>query len=77
MRGAIFSVFVLVVAVCCADTKTWRDSNGRILGTARTDSMGRMTYRDSSGMLIGTARADGCGTTTCHDSQGRLLSVGR
>ena len=58
-RNMIAAAVVLVVAVCCANTKTWRDSNGRILGTERTDSMGRTTYRDSNGMLIGTARTDG------------------
>ena len=58
-RNMIAAAVVLVVAVCCANTKTWRDSNGRILGTERTDSMGRTTYRDLNGMLIGTARTDG------------------
>lgn len=73
MRNIILSVVVLVAAVCVADTKTWRDSNGRILGTARTDSMGRTTYRDSNGQLIGTARTDGNESCLSFGCSGSIL----
>ena len=54
-------VLAVALAMACgaSQKKTYRDSNGHIIGVATTDSMGRTTYRDSNGMLIGTARTDG------------------
>ena len=59
------------------EKKTYRDSNGRIIGVATTDSMGRTTCRDLNGRLIGTAKTDGSGRTTFSHSQGRLQGIGR
>ena len=40
-----------------ADTKTvWRDAQGRVMGTATTDSYGKTTYRDAQGRLQGTSQ---------------------
>ena len=54
-------VMAIVFAMVCQayEKKTYRDSNGRIIGVATTDNMGRTTYRDSNGRLIGTAKNDG------------------
>ena len=34
----------------------YRDAQGRLMGTATTDSSGRTTYRDSQGRLQGTKK---------------------
>jgi len=51
---------------------TYRDSGGRTIGTATTDSQGSVTYRDSGGRTTGTSSRDGQGTTTYRDSGGRV-----
>ena len=58
---------------CMADTKTvWRDAQGRVQGTATTDSYGKTTYRDSMGRTVGSSRTDSYGKTTYRDAQGRV-----
>ena len=53
---AAFVVAVFAMA-CEADTKTvWRDSQGRVQGTATTDSYGKTTYRDAQGRVKGTKK---------------------
>ena len=51
----------LTLALICAclfaradKTTVWRDSQGRVLGTATTDSYGKTTYRDSMGRMTGS-----------------------
>ena len=61
----------LVLGLCStvlADTKiTYRDSMGRLQGTATTDSYGKTTYRDAQGRLQGTKTTDSYGKTTYRD----------
>ena len=64
--------FFLVLACPAYEKKTYRDSNGRILGVATTDNMGRTTYRDSNGHILGTATTDGMGRTTYRGSNGQF-----
>ena len=60
-------------AMCHANTKTtYRDSMGRLQGTATTDNYGKTTYRDAQGRLQGTVTTDRYGKTTYRDAQGRL-----
>ena len=43
------------VFACQADTKTvWRDSMGRVQGSATTDRYGKTTYRDAMGRVTGS-----------------------
>jgi YD repeat-containing protein len=57
-------VLALLVALllpwpAAAQTQTFRDSMGRITGTASRDANGTTTYRDASGRITGTATARG------------------
>ena len=49
------AALAVCVAVCLANTKTtYRDSMGRLQGTATTDRYGKTTYRDAQGRMQGT-----------------------
>ena len=64
---------VAAFSACMADTKTtYRDSMGRLQGTATTDKSGKTTFRDAMGRSQGTATTDKSGKTTFRDAQGRL-----
>ena len=66
-------VAMMIAAACHADTKTvWRDAQGRVLGTATTDSYGKTTYRDAQGRVQGTKTTNNYGKTTYRDAQGRV-----
>jgi hypothetical protein len=58
-----------------AQQQTFRDSSGRTIGTATTDSQGTRTFRDDRGRTTGTATRDSGGTTTFRDSQGRTTGT--
>ena len=61
---------------CMADTKTvWRDAQGRVQGTATTDSYGKTTYRDSMGRVTCTATKDSSGKITYRDAMGRTIGT--
>ena len=73
------ATMIVTIALACAgslgyaDTKTvWRDAQGRVQGTATTDSYGKTTYRDSMGRVQGTKSTDNYGKTTYRDAQGRV-----
>ena len=73
---------ILVLAMICtclftrADkTTVWRDSQGRVLGTATTDNYGKTTYRDSMGRTQGTSSTDSYGKTTYRDAMGRVIGT--
>ena len=70
----IATVAALAMSLSCmADTKTvWRDAQGRVQGTATTDSYGKTTYRDAMGRVQGSAKTDNYGKTTYRDAQGRV-----
>ena len=70
-------VLTVAVAGLCmvgfADAKaTYRDAQGRNMGSASTDRYGKTTYRDAQGRLQGTSSTDRYGKTTYRDAQGRL-----
>ena len=49
------AALAVCAAVCLANTKTtYRDSMGRLQGTATTDNYGKTTYRDAQGRMQGT-----------------------
>jgi hypothetical protein len=73
IRMTILAAAAAIAFAAAADTKTvWRDSSGRVLGTATTDRYGKTTYRDSMGRTQGTSSTDSYGKTTYRDAMGRL-----
>ena len=51
----VFSmVLVTGSLIAWSGTQTFRDSQGRLQGTATTDRYGKTTYRDAQGRLQGT-----------------------
>jgi hypothetical protein len=69
---------VLAVAPFAASAQpstTFRDSMGRITGTATTNSNGTTTFRDGSGRTTGTASTDSNGTTSYRDASGRITGT--
>ena len=56
-KNILIATLVCTALLGHADTKTvWRDAQGRVLGTATTDSYGKTTYRDSMGRLQATQK---------------------
>ena len=77
MKNAMIVCAVFFAVACFGNTTTtWRDSQGRLIGTKTTDSYGKTTYRDAQGRLQGTSSTDSSGRTTYRDSQGRLQGSG-
>src|SRR5262245_58221121 len=58
-----------------AQTETFRDSMGRITGTASRDATGTVTYRDGMGRMPGTSTRDANGTTAAQDARGGADSI--
>jgi hypothetical protein len=76
MKLVIATVLVLATWPALAQNQTtFRDSGGRTVGTATTDSQGTTTYRDAGGRTTGTANRDSQGTTTYRDSGGRTTGT--
>ena len=76
MKKIVMLVALAAAMACFAyEKKTYRDSNGRIIGVATTDNMGRTTYRDSNGHSLGTASTDSIGRTTYRGSNGQLQGM--
>ena len=79
--GAIYPVISVAILIALAmpaaaqNQTTFRDSSGRTVGTASTDSQGTVTFRDSGGRTTGTASTDSQGTTTFRDSGGRTTGT--
>lgn len=72
MKAAIAALtLALTVAAAAQDQTTFRDSSGRTIGTATTDSAGSRTFRDAGGRTTGSASTDSGGSTTFRDSGGR------
>lgn len=66
----------ILVATCAstdAQSKTYRDRYGKVVGKSTTDSRGKEVIRDKSGKLIGTGTKSG-NTTTYRDSKGRIIT---
>ena len=74
MRKLVLTVALAAIgSVAFADTRTtYRDAQGRNMGSASTDRYGKTTYRDAQGRLQGTSSTDRYGKTTYRDAQGRL-----
>ena len=57
IKTAMAAAAICAAMIGSADTKTvWRDAQGRVLGTATTDSYGKTTYRDSMGRVQATQK---------------------
>ena len=74
-------ILILAGIAVCATTaslfagdgrQTFRDAQGRNMGSATTDRNGKTTYRDSMGRVQGTSTTDSSGKTTYRDAQGRV-----
>ena len=74
MKKLVLTVAVVALgAVGLADAKaTYRDAQGRNMGSASTDRYGKTTYRDAQGRLQGASPTDRYGKTIYRDAQGRL-----
>lgn len=71
MRKIILSVSALcLICASAAAAETYRDSSGRVTGSATTHG-NQTTYRDSSGRVTGTSSTNG-NTKTYRDSSGRV-----
>ena len=68
-------VALLLPQMAVAQTETFRDASGRIIGTASRDANGTRTFRDGSGRTTGTATTDSNGTTTFRDASGRTTDT--
>jgi YD repeat-containing protein len=64
----------LVTGIAHAQQQTFRDAQGRTVGTA-TKSGNTTIFRDSQGRTTGTATIDSQGTTIFRDSQGRTTGT--
>lgn len=69
------ALFLLAMAYRAHAQATYRDSSGRLTGTATRDSNGSTTFRDASGRQTGTATTNGNGTTTFRDGSGRMTGT--
>ena len=74
MRKLALTVALAAIgSVAFADTRTtYRDAQGRNMGSASPDRYGKTTYRDAQGRNMGSATTDRYGKTTYRDAQGRL-----
>jgi hypothetical protein len=84
MLDEIFNAMLMLIVVipvmflsmeAHAQQSTFRDSQGRTVGTASTDSQGNVTFRDSGGRTTGTASTDNGGQTTFRDAGGRTTGT--
>ena len=67
---------VCVLGICCASARTdnkitYRDAQGRNMGSSSTDRSGKTTYRDAMGRKQGSSSTDRNGKTTYRDAMGR------
>jgi uncharacterized protein RhaS with RHS repeats len=72
---AIGVLAVAPFAVSAQPSTTFRDANGRTIGTVITDSNGTKTFRDGTGRTTGTATIDANGMTTFRDASGRTTGT--
>ena len=74
MRKLALTVALAAIgSVAFADTRTtYRDAQGRNMGSASTDRYGKTTYRDAQGRILGSSTTDRNGRTTFRDAQGRI-----
>jgi hypothetical protein len=78
LRGIALAVAIVAVLLprpATAQTETFRDSMGRVTGTASRDVDGTVTYRDGSGRMTGTSTRDANGTRTFRDANGRTTGT--
>jgi hypothetical protein len=69
-------VFLMFATTASAQpSTTFRDANGRITDTVKTDSNGTKTFRDGTGRTTGTATIDANGMTTFRDAGGRTTGT--
>ena len=68
-------VALLLPQMAEAQTETFRDSTGRITGTASRDANGTVTYRDGIARMTGTRTRDANGMITFRDASGRTTGT--
>ena len=67
---------VCVLGICCASARadnkiTYRDAQGRNMGSSSTGRSGKTSYRDAMGRKQGSSSTDRNGKTTYRDAMGR------
>jgi hypothetical protein len=68
---ALLTTLATLTPAQAQDARIFHDAQGRVTGSARTDSNGVTTFHDAMGRTTGTARTDSNGVTTFHDAMGR------
>jgi hypothetical protein len=74
----IVTTFLLFVAPAVAAAEpqtTFRDAQGKTVGTAASEGSGTVKFRDSQGRTAGTATTDSSGQTRYYDAQGRSIGT--
>ena len=71
MRFIVALLALLASDAAMAQHQTFRDANGRTLGSSVTDSRGNTTYYDSMGRNTGRSVTNSNGNTTFYDEMGR------
>ena len=66
--------FAMMTGAASAQSRTYYNSSGKVVGRSSTDSQGTTTFYDASGRVTGRASKSG-NTTTVYDPAGR--NVGR
>ena len=76
-RPILLAVLALAVLASEASAQTSHpiyDSNGKRVGSATTDSGGRVTLYDANGRVTARVATDSQGTTTIYDPHGKIIN---
>jgi YD repeat-containing protein len=77
MKLVIVAIALMALTTAAlAQSQTFYDSAGRVVGRSTTDSAGSTTFYDASGRVTGRASTNG-NTTTYYDAGGRNLGNAR
>ena len=76
MRFIVALIALLASDAVMAPQQTFRDANGRTLGSSSTDTRGNTTYSDSMGRKTWRAATDSGGNTTFYDEMAERRTVG-
>jgi len=68
----IAALFAVLATEASAQSRTFYDSAGRVVGRSSTDSQGTVTNYDARGKVISRETRSG-NTTTIYDAVGRVI----
>jgi YD repeat-containing protein len=67
------TALIVMTGTAVAQSRTFYDSGGRVVGRSSIDGQGTVTNRDASGNLISRETTSSGGTTTNYDRAGRVI----